>query len=972
MALQKQEIPLAFTEGVDTKTDEKLVSKLSVMENCYIGEKGTPVKRNGFEQLSNTRFTSGEQLIVNKGVLGLIAPNQFAVRNTQDTTGWREDLAAYKSSNINTTYENVNIPLSDFLPGGLQLATGASDSVIAFNGTNELTSGVFSHTFGFFRRNSDGSIIRRPVLDETSSSRFDGGCIVSLSNKVWWIFKTGTTITATDLSVNANSYTSTTITTTATASQYMQAYVQNGLIFILYVDNAGDLTVSSYNSLMVNQATFTHTTEARAILGSFSISWNSTRSLYGVFYQTMSGGNMYLSSVYLTSALVISGSIVSNVRTLGSGSAYYKVTSCYNPATTEIFAAFDNLDTGITFCSSDPTTLSESFTVGRSQLASQAFILNSVPHVAIDKFNLVTGLTTTFSFKLSAVTLLMDYRGYFSAQLTSAHLVYPLYTLGQLDSTKLPLSTGVNGFVLCNIDSSNYNNSSPSEISGQSVVFNSGSNGFDGNSFSELGFLSYPFADNIAQSGGAGLAAGTYQYAIAYKYKDINGNVYFSAPYTNDSALSIVLAGPNRVTFNIHPYCPSKKYEGVTAEVYRKSLTDTVYKKVGSLEVDLNSASPTLYTDELSVNAENETLYTTGGILENDPSPVANIFWTHQNRVFCVDEENPTRIYFSKANLVGEGIHFSSFLYLTADESPNGSYQRVTGGASLDDKLIIFKSDSIYASYGDGPNNLGVGTFALPRLISPDVGCRDARSIVNTSEGIMFMSKKGIYLLTRSLEAVYIGADVEAYNSEEITSALLYPTINQVRFTTRAGVCLAYSYYYKQWAWFTNYQSQHAVIYNGKLSHLKSTGYVRSETTGFLDIATAITQKLAISWLKASGIENVQRVYRIQFIGDYKSAHKVSVNLYFDYEEYVWDNVTVTPLSSGYNTITKPAINDVYNGANNGTYEYEIQVSRQKCEAFKVELSDFDHSGESFSLTGMSLVVGIKKGLNKLSGNKQF
>lgn len=972
MALQKQEIPLAFTEGVDTKTNDKLASKFSVMENCYIGEKSTPQKRNGFEELSNTRFSTGEQLVVNKDVLGLISPTQFAVRNTQDSTGWRADLSAYSSSNINTTYKNINVPLDDILPGGLQMGTGASDSVIAFNGTTESLPGDFNYTYGFFRRNSDGAIIRRSVLDETSLSRFDGGCLVELSDKIWWITKGGTSIIAYDVSTNSNSYSSTTITTTATSLQYMQAYVENGLIFIIYVNNSGKLTVSSFNSTMTLQNIFTHTTEARAILGGFSIAWNSTRSLYGVFYQTVNGGTMYINSTYLTASLVISGSIVSNSRSTGTGSSYYKVTSCYNPATTEIFAAFDHTDNGLTFCSSTPTVLSETFELGRSQLSSQAFLLNNIPHVSIDKFNLLTDITTTFSFKLSAVSILMDYRGYLSAQLSSEHLVYPNYCLGQIDSATLPLSTGSNGFVLCDIQSSNFNNSSPSEFTGQTVLFNSGSMGFDGYGLSELGFLSYPFADNIAQSGSSGLAAGTYQYALVYKYTDINGNVYFSAPYINTTDLKIVLASAKRVTFNLYPYCPSKKYNGVTIEVYRNSLTDTVYKKVGSVPVDLDSNSSIVYTDELTDNSANETLYTTGGILENNPSPIANIFWTHGNRVFCVDEENPTRVYFSKQNIVGEGIHFSAFLYLDANESPNGTYQRVTGGASLDDKVIIFKTDSIYASYGDGPNNLGVGQFAQPRLIVPDIGCRDARSIINTSEGVMFMSKKGIYLLTRGLEVVYVGADVEQYNSEEITSAVLYSTLNQVRFTTRSGVCLAYSYFYKQWSWFTNYTAQHAVIYNGVFTHLKSTGYVRQENSGFLDIATAITQKIAISWLKLAGIQNAQRIYKIQFIGDYKSAHKVSVNLYFDYEKYVWSNVTVTPLLSGYNTLTKPTINDIYTGTNDGVYEYEVQVSRQKCEAFKVEISDFDQTGESFSLTGMSLIVGLKKGLKQLSSNKQF
>lgn len=972
MALQSQEVSIAFTEGVDTKTDDKLAAKLSVMENCYIGEKGTPQKRNGFDELSNSLFTSGEQLISNKGVLGLIAPAQFAVKNINETSGWHSDSSRAKSSNINTTFTNINAPVHDLLPGGLQIGVGASDTVIGFNGTSEDTPGSFSYTCGFLRRNSDGSIIRRPVYDSISTTRFDGGCIVSLQNKVWWISKSGALISVLDVSVNALSYSAASISTTANANNYMQAYVENNLIFIIYVNNSGKLVVSSFDSSMTLQSTFTNTTEAETILGGFSVSWNSTRSLYGVFYQTTASTNLYIKSVYLTSSLVISGSIVANVRPIASDSAYYKVTSIYNPITLEIFAAFDNLDTGIVFCNSTPTVLSETFTVGRSSLCSQAFLLNGIPHVAVDKFNVITNTPDSFTFKLGAVSVLMDYRGFFSAQLSSDHLVYPVFCLGKLSGATLPISTGQYGFALVDIKTNNFNNSSPKEILDQSVVFNSGSTGFDGNNYSELGFISFPFGNNITSSGSSGVPAGTYQYALVYKYTDLSGNVYQSAPFISLTDLKITIATAKAIQFTVYSYCPSKKISGVTVEVYRNSLTDVIFKKVGSLLVDTSNAATSLFSDSVTDNSQNETLYTTGGVLENDPSPVANIFWTHQDRVFCVNEENPTQVYFSKTSVPGEGIHFSSFLYISADESPNGIYQRVTGGASLDDKLIIFKNESIYASFGDGSNNLGVGAFSKPRLIVPDIGCRDARSILNTSDGVMFMSNKGMYLLTRSLELVYIGADVEQFKAEEITSAVLLASVNQARFTTRSGVCLAYSYYYKQWSWFTNYESQHAIISNGSFLHLKSTGFVRKENSGFLDISTPIIQRIAIAWLKASGIQNFQRIKRISFVGNYKSTHNVSVKLSYDYENYVWDNVTVTPLSSGYNTIVKPSLNAIYNGANTGTYEYKVQVSRQKCESFKVEISDFNTTGESFSLAGMSLTVGVKKGLNKLSSNKQF
>jgi hypothetical protein len=366
------------------------------------------------------------------------------------------------------------------------------------------------------------------------------------------------------------------------------------------------------------------------------------------------------------------------------------------------------------------------------------------------------------------------------------------------------------------------------------------------------------------------------------------------------------------------------------------------------------------------------TLYTTGGILENDPPPPCNIFTTHGDRVFCVNEERPVEIYFSKKVQAGEGIHFSSFLYFSVNENKNATYERVTGLGSLDDKLIVFKKHSIFAVFGDGPNALGVGSFSEPKLISTDVGCRDARSIVSTSEGLMFMSSKGIYILTRSLEVVYVGADVEAFNSKEITSALLLPNLNQVRFTTRNSIAITYSYLTQQWSWQTNYESQHALIWKNIFTHLKSNGLIKRENTGFLDNSTVITQKIGIGWVKLNGIQGYQRIYRVMFVGDFKSTHKVRAKVYYDFENYAWEEIVITPRPSGYNTTSKPNTDDIHNGGNDGIYQFEIQLSRQKCQAFKIEISDFDQIGESFSLSGVSMIVGVKRGLNKLASNKKF
>ena len=103
----------------------------------------------------------------------------------------------------------------------------------------------------------------------------------------------------------------------------------------------------------------------------------------------------------------------------------------------------------------------------------------------------------------------------------------------------------------------------------------------------------------------------------------------------------------------------------------------------------------------------------------------------------------------------------------------------------MDEKLVIFKESAIFYLSGDGPNNLGQqDTFIKPELVSSDIGCININSVVLTPDGLMFKSKKGIYLLSRSMQLAYIGANVEAFNDLKVSSAIVVPEENQVRFTT--------------------------------------------------------------------------------------------------------------------------------------------------------------------------------------------
>ena len=150
-------------------------------------------------------------------------------------------------------------------------------------------------------------------------------------------------------------------------------------------------------------------------------------------------------------------------------------------------------------------------------------------------------------------------------------------------------------------------------------------------------------------------------------------------------------------------------------------------------------------------------LYTEGGVLANTCPPNATVSLFHDNRLWLAGTEDD-RIWLSRRMVPDEGPSFHPLL--TIDPFEGG---RVRAMGSLTDKVILFKEDSCFFLFGEGPDDRGVGsTLSDPELLSSDVGCTNPRSVATTSLGLFFQSTNGApYLVTPTLQVVPIGKDVE-------------------------------------------------------------------------------------------------------------------------------------------------------------------------------------------------------------------
>lgn len=510
-----------------------------------------------------------------------------------------------------------------------------------------------------------------------------------------------------------------------------------------------------------------------------------------------------------------------------------------------------------------------------------------------------------------------------------------------------------------------------------------------------------------------------YTYTAIYEWVDDNGNLHRSAPapYVYTPSLAYI---PQIV---MQPIFTSKVITSVTIAIYRTTYGGSVFYRVSKLQPNIMPTSPAPPTDLSNENMYvrcikkgefiefyddiddadligNEILYTTGGILPNVPPPSFNLMTEFGGRIFGSGLDNPDRVYYSKIQDPNTSVEFSDALYISVP--PEGG--DITGLSVLDANLIIFKENSVYRIYGDGPNDTGTGgSYSAPLRISSSYGATEHKSIVSTLEGIIFRnSSGGIYLLDRSLNFSFIGAPVQDGSDLDIIHATNVPAKSEIRFISSNGEALVYEYEFKKWSRFTNHASTDACVWKDKftMAHLDNQPIdavppslstdlpttVWTQSEDYLDEATPISLKVETPWFKLGGIKGFQRCTWLSFLGQQESPHDVNVKLYRNYGDAPTESINVDgadfSISHSYATAECGDYADpecgLYGWPGDSIYQWRHKPMIQKCESIKLSFEDLPAmSGvydpliaTNFTLKNLTLYIGVKKGQFKLSERK--
>ncbi len=511
---------------------------------------------------------------------------------------------------------------------------------------------------------------------------------------------------------------------------------------------------------------------------------------------------------------------------------------------------------------------------------------------------------------------------------------------------------------------------------------------YDGTNVVEQGFSLFPEGTTAADSAGGSLTTtSTYNYRVYYEYTLDNGERQRSTAVITTDATT---GGNQRITLTIPTLAHSRKASDVAIVVYRtladasvtagepfRRITDpNPANDTGSnrfVRNDPTSDTVTLIDDLSDADLLNNELdYQNTGELDNTPAISGSVFGYAKQRLWIAGGPDGNTAYFSKLRTPGNALEFhdGNVVQLPDEGGP------ITAISELNHFVVFFKRDRIYVVSGDGPDNLNVGAFNEPQLVTADVGCNNQSSVVRFDPGVLFKSDKGIYQISQNLQVVYIGAQVETFNDLVITSATVVNDTDEVRFLTSAGRCLVYNYFFKRWTTFTNHSGPDSVLWGQDYAYIRSdTGRVFVESkTEFTDNGAGYGWLIRTAHFGIAGPVGFQRVHHLHMLGEYYSAHELQVRLNYDTNGFT-EIATYDP--TGTNGVSIYGLGAYGSGAYGGTgtpnYEARFNLPIQKCRTVQFEISCVPTvSGRSCEIDAMSVFAAAKYGNHKMADGRKF
>lgn len=518
----------------------------------------------------------------------------------------------------------------------------------------------------------------------------------------------------------------------------------------------------------------------------------------------------------------------------------------------------------------------------------------------------------------------------------------------------------------------------------------------DGERFAEVALVDRPAIHDI-QTGNTGtpleMKAGDYLIQAVAVYRDSMGNVHRSAPSdpyrliqpTSSIPLTWIISFSNqsytlRDDVQIEFFCTEPN----------GSILRYWFTVPNTITMDYNTATvhdpqhTTVTPQKGAIGLpplDARTLYTTGGVLPNVPVPSARFATLFKNRMIVGGSDDPKSIYYSNAPQAYQAASFAIGNVIRMEHEGG-----CTACGTLNDKLILFSTTGVYATFGQFRDATGAGD-ALAELesIHDYIGCNQPISCVSIPLGLIFFATDNrFYMIDERLGLNPIGLRVQETTQNgmnRVQAAVHIEAEREVRFymrndTEESATILVYNYQVDQWS-----QDLVQANVNDAPVIVNSWGgacmspdlkcfvptpqrWLTDDRTTYKDATYWITLLATTAWIQPAGTQEYTRFRYAQFLGRSMDLHGLSIYVYCDFDES-----TIRASGSWTAAQLAPIANTVWPA------QVRLQIGTQKTQSVKISISDSEPvgatTGQGPQFVGLALEVLPLGGMKRLPATRK-
>lgn len=527
---------------------------------------------------------------------------------------------------------------------------------------------------------------------------------------------------------------------------------------------------------------------------------------------------------------------------------------------------------------------------------------------------------------------------------------------------------------------------------------------FDGREVNEAGFLLYPEVTTVASANlvGGGLVPGDVrQYRVYAVHRNAGGEVVRSPALTYIAPAVGAGHNANNVTFTT---VPATSRVDAWFEVYATTNGGAVFyltspALAATAPQNTFSASTVTFAD-LTADIDLvkrpidpfQPVLGQAGNLETSSLPGCSVMYSGRDRLWLAggDVESGS-VAFSKLRVELEGAGWSDQVGSAVIDHLG---QAVTSIGEVGDSLVVFLRDRIWAVAG-GPDNNGLGGFAIPSLVQAGVGSINHAGTVQTPKGLAFWSDSGPRLLTNGYAVVDLSHRTYPLTTElsgYVTAAVSVPGQEEVRWYTTTGTAILWDHRANdrnatgRWAVWTGLPAAGAVYF-------PATGYpvlaltdgrvLVEDTATFTDAGAHYEMSWSTPEMRPSElVQGHNRFRRFALRGEYRGPHTLGIWAYYDgspmwtrYREWVTaDNLYAEGWGSGSGTwntdptgwIEPPAAGYGSFRLLDGSYRLRDRLKRQPGATLKLRFSDLGAPNDTVLAEELAVELGAKPGLTRI------